>query len=162
MGERFRSLPLLAKILLSTTVAITALFAFTGEIVLRHISQTMSDTLDDEVQNSFRSYTALLNSRAELLASVSRVMSAMNEVRLAFSTGDRATIKDTATELWSKVSDANAMFLVTDPQGKVLASLGGVAPLSLEDKLGVVPEASSKFPEQSSGILLQNGELYHI
>ncbi len=162
MGNWFRRLPLLAKILLSTTVAITALFAFTGEIVLRHISRTMSDTLDEEVQNSFRSSTALLNSRAELLASVSRVMSGMNEVRLAFSTGDRATIQDTASELWSKVSDTNAIFLVADPRGKLLASLGGVAPLSLEKQLNVVTEAAARFPKQSTGILLQGGELYHI
>ena len=162
MRKRFRGLPLLAKILLSTTVAITALFAFTGEIVLRHISRTMSDTIDEEVQNSFRAYSALLNSRAELLASVSRVMSGMNEVRLAFSTGDRATIQDTAGELWSRISDSNAMFLVADPRGKVLASLGGVASLSLEKNLGVVTEAAARFPNQSAGILLQGGELYHI
>src|SRR6185369_5287646 len=91
-------LPLLYKILLSTTVAITVLFALTGQIVLTHIQRTVADSLEEEVRNSFQAYTALLKSRADLLSSVSRILSTMNEVRLAFSTRDRATIMDTASE----------------------------------------------------------------
>ena len=56
----------------------------------------MSDSLEEEVRNSFQAYTSLLKSRAELLSSVSRIMATLPEVRLAFSTGDRATIQDTA------------------------------------------------------------------
>jgi signal transduction histidine kinase len=162
MRFRLSSLPLLAKILLSTSVAITLLFAVTGQIVLRHIRQTMSDTLEDEVRNSFQAYSSLLKSRAELLSSVSHIMAAMPEVRLAFSTGDRATIQDTASELWSRISPSNAMFLVTDPNGKVIASLSGKAPLSLEKQLDVVGEAAHSFPVQTSGFYARNGELYHV
>jgi signal transduction histidine kinase len=162
MRFRLSSLPLLAKILLSTSVAITLLFAVTGQIVLRHIRQTMSETLEDEVRNSFQAYSSLLKSRAELLSSVSHIMAAMPEVRLAFSTGDRATIQDTASELWSRISPSNAMFLVTDPNGGVIASLSGKAPLSLEKQLDVVREAAHSFPEQTSGFYSRNGELYHI
>src|SRR5437667_5427573 len=154
---RFSSLPLLAKILLSTSVAITALFAITGEIVLRNITHTVSDSVEAEVHNSFQAYTAVLKSRTDLLASVSRLLSVMQVVRLAAQTGDRATIEDTAAELWSKVSDAHAIFLVTDPKGKILASLGGVTSIPLDKKLEVVQEAERKFPEQSSGFLFQNG-----
>jgi signal transduction histidine kinase len=162
MRLRFTTLPLLAKILLSTSVAITVLFAITGEIVLNHISRTMSDTLEEEVRNSFQAYTVLLQSRADLLSSASRLLATLPEVRLAFSTGDRATIQDTASELWSKISNANAIFLVTDPDGRVLASLGGVAPISFEKKLDEVRDAAAKFPEQASGFFLRNGELYHL
>jgi signal transduction histidine kinase len=162
MPSRLLRLPLLAKILLSTTVAITILFAFTGEIVLRHIRRTMSESLSEEVQNSFRAYTALLSSRADLLSSVSRILSTMREVRLAFSTGDRATIQDTAGELWSKISDSGAIFLVTDPKGRVLASLGGVTSLSLDNALDVVPQAAGRFPQQVSGFHLLNGGLYYL
>jgi signal transduction histidine kinase len=162
MPFRSSRLPLLAKIMLSTSVALTVLFAITGQIVLGHIRATMSATLEEEVRNSFAAYNSLLESRAELLSSVSRILSAMNEVRLAFSTGDQATIRDTASELWSKVSDSNGIFLVTDPGGKVLASLGGVTPLSREKNLDVVPAVSAKFPAQSTGFLLEGGELYHI
>ena len=156
------SLPLLAKILLSTSVAITVLFAITGQIVLGHINRTLSATLEEEVRNSFRAYSSLLKSRAEWLSSVSRLISLMQEVRLAVSTGDRATIQDTAGELWRKVSDTNAVFLVTDPKGKILASLGGATTIPLEKNLDIVPLAAHKFPEQSSGFLLQNGELIHV
>ena len=162
MIPRFSRLSLLWKILLSTTVAITAVFFITGQIVLGHISQTMWDSLEEEVRNSFQAYTALLQSRADLLASVSRLLTAMTEVRLAVGTGDRATIQDSASELWSKVSQENAIFLVTDPRGKVIASLGGVTAFPLDKNLTVVPEAASRFPEQSKGFLLENGELYHI
>ena len=48
----------------------------------------------------------------------------MSDVRRVFGTGDEATIRDTAGEMWSKVSTEDAFFLVADPQGKVIASLG--------------------------------------
>jgi signal transduction histidine kinase len=159
---RFSRLPLLTKILLSTSVAITLLFAITGQIVLRHIRQTVSDSLEEEVRNSFQAYSSVLKSRAELLSSVSRIMATLPEVRLAFSTGDRATIQDTAKEMWSKISPSNAMFLVTDPAGRVIASLSGSSPMAFEKQLDVVGQARSRFPEQSSGFYSRQGELYHL
>ncbi len=159
---RVSRLSLLWKILLSTTVAVTAVFFITGQILLHHINQTMWDGLEGEVQNSFSAYASLLQARTELLASVSRLMSTMKEVRLAFSTGDRATIQDSASELWSKVSNYNALFLVTDPRGQVITSLGGVTTIPLEKGLSVVSEAARKFPEQSSGFFDSGGELFHI
>jgi signal transduction histidine kinase len=155
-------LPLLAKILLSTSVLITAVFGVTGEIVLHHIQRTVSDGLEDEVRNSFQAYKSLFQARAELLASVSRMMASLPEVRLAFSTGDRATIRDTASELWGKISPSNAIFLVTDPQGRPIASLGGKTPLAGVRELELVPEAAARFPEQSSGFFYRNGELYQV
>jgi signal transduction histidine kinase len=155
-------LPLLAKILLSTSVLITAVFGVTGEIVLHHIQRTVSDGLEDEVRNSFQAYTSLFQARAELLRSVSRMMASLPEVRLAFSTGDRATIRDTASELWAKISPSNAIFLVTDPKGRPIASLGGKTPLADVRELELVPEAAARFPEQSSGFFYRNSELYQV
>ena len=155
-------LPLLAKILLSTSVAVTILFAITGQIVLTNIRRTLSESLEEEVRSSFQAYNSLLNSRKDQLSSVSKLLATMNEVRLAFSTRDRATIQDTAGELWSKISRSNGIFLVTDPQGKVLASLGGSGPLAFEKNLDVVATAAAQFPKQASGFLLQESGLYHI
>src|SRR5579862_1474551 len=155
MNWRFSRLSLLTKILLSTSVAVTVLFALTGELVLSRITQTMSDSLQAEVQNGFQAYTSLLQSRAELLASVSRLLASMAEVRAVLGTGDRATIENTAGELWSNVADSSAMFLVTDPDGKVIASLGGRTTFSLDRNLWVVPEAAKKFPQPSTGFLMQ-------
>jgi signal transduction histidine kinase len=160
---RFSRLPLLTKILLSTSVALTILFAITGQIVLRHIRQSVSDSLEEEVRNSFQAYRSLLKSRADLLSDVSQIMAVLPEVRLAMSTRDGNTIRDTAKEMWSKVSPTNAMFLVTDPRGKVIASLSGSAPpLAFEKQLDVVAAASAQFPKQVSGFYSRNGELYHL
>ena len=40
--------------------------------------------------------------------------------------------------MWRKVSDTNAVFLVTDPKGKILASLGGATTIPLEKNLEIV------------------------
>jgi len=159
---RFSRLSLLWKILLSTSVALTALFAVTGLIVLANVSRTVSASLEQEVKTSFRAYTSLWNSRAEWLRSVSLLLSTMPNVRQVFSTGDRATIQDTAGELWSKVSTENAIFLVTNPNGKVIASLGGATSPAIPKELPVVEAAARRFPETSSGFILENGELYSI
>ena len=155
-------LPLLAKILLSTSVLITVVFAVTGEFVLHHIRQTVSDGLEDEVRNSFQAYKSLFQARADMLGSVSRIMASLPEVRLAFSTGDRATIQDTASELWAKISPSNAIFLVTDPKGRPIASLGGKTPLADVRQLELVTQAATCFPDQSSGFFYRNGELYQV
>jgi signal transduction histidine kinase len=162
MRRRLRRLPLLWKIFLSTSVAVTALFAITGEIVLRYISGAVSAGLEDEVRAGFQAYTSLWNARAEMLSSVSRILSDMSDVRAAFSTGDEATIRDSAGELWNKISDADAMFLVTDARGRVIASLGGPAPLARMKNLDLVRTAATRFPEQASGFFLQEGELYQV
>ena len=162
MRSRFSRLSLLTKIMLSTSVAITALFAITGEIVLRNITKTMFNSLETEVQESFRAYASLWESRTELLNSVSRVVASMSDVRAAFSTRDQATIRDSAGELWSRISDSAGLFLVTDPRGKVIASLGGVTVPSLRTNLDLVTQAGANFPRQASGFSLQEGELYHL
>jgi signal transduction histidine kinase len=160
MRLRFSRLSLLTKILLSTTVAITILFAITGQIVLHNITRTMSDSLQHEVQDSFRAYTSLWKARSDLLSSVSRIMSGMSDVRAAVGTGDRATIQDSLGDLWRKISPENAIFLVTDPEGRTVASLGGKTDLNLP--IEIVQAAAARFPEQADGFFSQNGELYHI
>jgi signal transduction histidine kinase len=100
----------------------------------------------------------------------------MKEVRTAMWTGDKATIEDSAGELWAKISKADAIFLVTEPNGKVLASLGGVTSPSLAQSLAIVRTAAARYPAhiedprevanlQDSGFFFQDGdpcELYQI
>jgi signal transduction histidine kinase len=162
MRRLFARLSLLTKIMLSTSVAITVLFAITGEIVLRNITGSMSASLEAEVQGSFDAYASLWKSRTEMLLKVSRVVASMSDVRRAFGTRDRATISDTAGELWSKISDTEGIFLVTDTRGEVIASLGGAVPALGVDLDNAVAAATEKFPAQSSGFFLHSGELYHI
>jgi signal transduction histidine kinase len=157
----FSRLSLLWKILLSTSVAVTILFAITGEIILNDITRTVSETVNEEVGANFQAYKAYWDSRAERLSAVSLLLSTMPSVRAAFRTGDQATIQDSAGELWRKISDEPAIFLVTDPAGSVIASVGGVTPLSRK-RMDVVRLAAARFPKQASGFLLQDGDLYHI
>ena len=162
MRLRFSRLSLLTKIMLSTSVAITVLFAIAGEIVLRNITKSMSDSLEAEVQGSFHAYASLWEARTGLLNSVSRLLAGMSDVRAAFGTRDQATIRDSASELWSRISTSAGLFLVTDPRGRVIASLGGVTAPSLRKDLDLVQSAEARFPQQSSGFFLEAGELYNL
>ena len=139
-------LSILWKILLSTSVALTVLFAITGLIVQNHVINTTSKSLEEEVTASFQAYESLWRSRAEKLASVSLTLSLMSDVRSAFSTGDQLTIRDTAGELWVKISDENALFLVTDPRGRIIAYLGGAPQASLSKEFPAVRAAAPNLP----------------
>jgi Signal transduction histidine kinase len=158
----FSRLSLLWKILLSTSVALTALFAITGLIVQNHVIKTTEMSLEEEVRSSSQAYESLWKSRADKLGSVSLILSGMSDVRAAFSTRDQATIRDTAGELWAKISDQNALFLVTDPNGRVIASLGGVPTSPLGRDLPVVRAAYSQFPRQAAGFMEREGHLFQI
>ena len=158
----FPRLSLLHKILLSTSVSLTVLFALTGLAVQNSVVTSTTNSLNEEVKTSFQAYDSLWRSRAELLKSVSLILSTMSDVRAAFSTGDQATIRDTAGELWAKVSEENAVFLVTDPRGGVIASLGGLPLATLGENVPVVALASAQFPKQVSGFLVQQGRLYEV
>lgn len=152
---------LLWKILLSTSVAITILFAATAYLVQRNVVETTSRNLQEEVNASLGAYQSLWNSRAEQLQSVSKVLSTMSDVRAAFNTRDEATIRDTAGELWSRISKQDAVFLVTNPEGHVIASLGAREDAFGSD-LNVVQEARRHFPKQVTGFLVSNGQLFQM
>lgn len=156
-----RHLSLLWKILFSTSVAITALFGLTGWIVQREAIRATSETLEVELRASFRAYDSLWRARAKLFASISSILSSMSDVRAAFGTMDQQTIRDKAGELWSKVSSEAAVFVVADPRGRPIASIG-TPPFGNSGDLPVVRQAAPAFPKQSSGFLLQDGRLYQV
>ena len=157
MIERFSRLSLLWKILLSTSTAVTLLFALTGWIVLRNAVETTTRTMEDELGASFQAYQSLWQARAELLSSVSLTLSQMSDVRAAFGTQDPATIRDTANELWKRLAIKDADFLVTDARGRVIAPAHDM-PITEQD----VSAAAARFLKQgqASGILVRGGHLY--
>ena len=124
--SRLSRISLLWKIMLSTSLTLAVLLLVTGRLVQQHVVRISTLGLEQEVQSSLQAYESLWRARAQMLSSVSLLLSTMSDVRAAFSTGDRATIQDTAGEIWSKVSEENAFFMVTDPRGHVVASLGGI------------------------------------
>ncbi len=160
MAPVWKQPSLLWKILLSTSTAITLLLAITGWFVQDQMLGAMSQTVESEMRVSSQAYDALWQSRAEKLRSVSLLLSNMSDVRSAFRTQDAATIRDTASEMWNRVSQASGIFLVTDPQGGVIASLGGVR--GVGESVAAVREASRNFPSQTAGFVVQNGRLYQM
>ena len=94
------------------------------------------------------------------LRSVSLVLSNMSDVRAAFQTNDRATIRDTAAEIWSKISQSSALFLVTDPRGEVIASLGGGEVLG--NRIDVVREAAAQVSRPDAGFAVVGDRLYEL
>ena len=158
--HRLSSVSLLWKTLLSTSIAVTVLFGIMGWFVQDSAIRATSLSLEDEVRASFHAYDSLWRARAEMLKKVSLVLSNMAEVRAAFGTGDRATIQDTAKELWDKISRDDAIFVVADPRGKVVASLGGRLDSALNQDLPVVRAAAASFPQQASGFMISGEHLY--
>ncbi len=154
-------LSLRARILIAIAAAVTLLFAVTGWIVQRHAANLVSLSLEEEIRTGFRAYEALWQAREEMLATVSLLLSRMPDVRAAFSTDDPATIRDTAAEIWNKMAREDALFLVCDPEGRVIASLGA-QPEVEEERLGLVARATSRFPGQASGFHAVGGGFYQV
>src|SRR5580658_8154845 len=159
---RFSRLSLLWKILIPTSLVMTLGFAITGWLVQREVVSASYASVEDEAKASFQAYESLWTARANLLGSVSKILSTMSDVRAAVSTGDRATIRDTAGELWSKISEEDAFFLVADGQGRVVASLGQPASFAPNDDLPMVPAARAQFPKQASGFVQKGDELFQV
>ncbi len=161
----YRRLSLLWKIWLSTSVALTALFALTGWIVQRHALETTSRSVQEEVQTSFQAYVSLWRARAEMLRSVAAVISSMPNVRAAFGTRDPLTIRDAAQEVWSRVAhdlEESAFFLVTDPEGNLVAVLGEPPAARLPRSWELVGESRARFPAQVAGFAVLDGSLVQL
>jgi signal transduction histidine kinase len=166
MRLSLRRIPLLWRIFFSTSIAIAALFAATGWVVQTYAARVSEQSLEREVRTSLQAYEALWTTRAQTLAVVSNVISSMSDVRAAFGTRDKATIRDTAQELWSRASPSrvaqeDAIFLVLSPTGAVIASPGGDQPNSWPAALpleGIVKQ----FPRQVLGFLPQESRLYYV
>jgi len=159
---RFSRLSLLWKILLPTSLVMTLSFAITGWLVQRDVVRASYTSVEEEAKASFQAYESLWKARANRLGAISEILSTMSDVRAAFGTADPATIRDTADELWSRVSHEDAFFLVADGQGRVVASLGQPASFALNDDLPMVRAARAQFPKQASGFVQKGDELFQV
>ncbi len=159
---KFSRLSLLWKILIPTSLVMTAAFAITGWLVQRSVISSTYAGVEQEARGSFQAYDSLWKARANLLASISQILSTSDVIRRAFGTGDQATIQDTAGELWSKVSSEDEFFLVSDAQGRIIASLGGPGAFFPREDLSMVRSARSVFPKQASGFVARDGELFQV
>src|SRR5690349_5477993 len=146
MKFRLHSVSLLWRILFSTSIAITALFAAMGWLLQDQFVRIASTTLGEETRASFRAYESLWKARGDQLASISLILSRLFSVRSAFSTGDGATIRDSASEVWDQLSRPETLFLVCDPNGAVIASVAGP---HADRQMAVVRSAAREFPKQA-------------
>jgi signal transduction histidine kinase len=151
---------LLFRIIVSTSIAVTLVFALTGWMLQRHAAAVSERSLEEEIRTSLQAYESLWSSRIHNLAAISRVMSSMPDVRAAFMTRDQATIRDTAEQVWSQANEGNATFLVLDPLGQTIASLGGSAAFSADPAM--IRGARAQFPRQVSGYARRGKHLYYV
>lgn len=164
---RFSRLSLLCKIMLPTSIVLTLVFAAAGWLVQNSVVKTTSASVSHEARASFQAYKSLWQARADRLATVSRILSTMSDIRRVLGTGDAATIADTTGEMWSRVSGEDAFFLVADPQGRVIALQGAAVLRSTpafrpRDEFPEVVASRPRFPEQTSGFVERNGQLFQV
>src|SRR6185503_10323186 len=163
MKLKLHSVSLLWRILFSTSIAITLLFAAMGWLLQDQFVTIASATLEDEVRASFRAYESLWTARGDQLAGVSLILSRLPSVRSAFNTGDGATIRDSASEIWDQLSRPETLFLVCDPKGAVIASVAGPEGSGKAgphlSRIAFVPAAAREFPKQARGFVTLGARL---
>jgi signal transduction histidine kinase len=154
-------LPLRWRMFLATSLTVTALFALAGWGMQRYVITQTDANVRAEIRASIQSYQSVWKAKTQVIAATTALMGAMSDVRAAFLTRDQQTIRDSAQELWSRVSDQSAVFLVLTPDGHLLASLGAN---SADLPVSTIPlrEAASRFPKQLAGYLRVNRRLLYI
>jgi signal transduction histidine kinase len=152
---------LLWRIFFSTSIAITILFLALGLTIQEQFVRIATETLEQEARASFQAYESLWRARADQLATVSLVLSRMPDVRAAFGTRDKATIRDTAREVWDQLARPGGLFLVCSPDGAVIASIGSANDPDPADA-SFVRTAARRFPQQARGFVPLGGTLYQI
>lgn len=161
MMSLFHRIPLQWRVFLATSLTITLLFVLAGWGLQDYALSVADQSVRSEIRASIQVYEALWKARTQVLSATTALMSAMSDVRAAVMTRDERTIRDSAGELWSRISDQSAAFAVLDPEGQVIASLTGG---SGEFTLPEVPlrEIRSRFPRQLAGYVRQGSKLFYL
>jgi signal transduction histidine kinase len=161
MKTLFNHIPLQWRVFLATSLTITLLFVVAGWGLQNYALSVAGQSVRSEIRASIQVYEALWKARTQVLSASTALMSAMSDVRAAVMTRDERTIRDSAGELWSRVSNQSAAFAVLDPEGQVIASLsGGNGDFTLPQ----VPlkDVRSRFPRQLAGYVRQGSKLFYI
>ncbi len=162
MKTQLRRIPLRWRVFLATSITITILFAVAGWALQRYALSVADQSIRQEIRGSIQAYDAVWKARRQVLSASSALMSGMSDVRAAFMTRDQTTIRDSAQELWSRVSnDQSAVFLVLDAEGHLICALGNNG-----DQLSAaeipLKEVASRFPNQMAGYLREHSKLFYI
>ena len=161
MKQRFSRMPLRWRVFTATSITITLLFVLAGCVLQNYALSVADQSVRAQIRASMQAYEALWKARTQVLSAATALMGAMSDVRAAFMTRDERTIRDSAEELWSRISDQSAAFVVLDPEGQVITSLGAsrngfsLPPIPLQ-------QVRAKFPRQLAGYLRENTRLFYV
>src|SRR6185312_3689234 len=137
------------------------LFMLAGWGLQDYALSVADESVRAEIRASLQAYEAVWRGRTQVLSATTALMAQMPDVRAAFGTRDELTIRDSAGELWRHISDQSAAFLVLDPVGHLISSLGADS-----DGLAVpqIPmnEVRRRFPPQLAGYLHQGSKLFYV
>ena len=154
-------IPLQWRVFLATSITITILFVRAGLGLQDYALSVADQSVRSEIRASIQAYEALWKGRTQVLAATTALMAQMPNVRAAFGTRDKLTIRDSAGDLWKHISDQSAAFLVLDPEGHLISSLGADS-----DDLAVpqipMKEVRRRFPAQLAGYLRQGSKLFYM
>jgi signal transduction histidine kinase len=161
MKNPFAGMPLGWRIFIATSITITILFAGAGWGLQQYAISQADENVRAEIHASVQAYEAVWNARTEVLSATSALISGMSDVRAAFLTHDPKTIRDSAQDLWSRVSDSSAIFFVLDAEGQLVSSLGKN---SQDLPVSAIPlrPAAEHFPGQVAGYLRNGTNLFYI
>ena len=161
MKSPFAEMPIGWRVFGATSITVTILFAAAGWGLQQYAISVADENVRSEIRASIQAYEAVWKARTQLLSATSALMGGMSDVRAAFLTRDANTIRDSAQELWSRVSDASAAFLVLDAEGHLISSLGKD---SGEFPVAAIPlrQAAWRFPRQLAGYLRNGETLFYV
>jgi signal transduction histidine kinase len=161
MTTAFGNVPLQWRVFIATSITITILFVLAGLGLQDYALSVADQSVRSEIRASIQAYEAVWKGRTQVLSATTALMAQMPNVRAAFGTRDEATIRDSAGDLWKHISDQSAAFLVLDPEGHLISSLGADS-----DDLAVpqIPmnEVRMRFPAQRAGYLRQGTKLFYM
>jgi signal transduction histidine kinase len=155
-------LSLLWKIWLSTSVALTAVFALTGYFLQMSMQETAANSVRQEVQASSKAYEALWQARTEMLESLAALLSATAATGKTLESRDPEAGK-TLLVLWDRATadlEGRSFLILTNPFGRpVISSFPDSAPV---DPAALLSKMGDRFPEPAAGYFVQNSVLHQV
>ncbi len=161
MRRSFGRIPLQWRVFLATSITITVLFMLAGWGLQDYALSVADESVRAEIHASLQAYEAVWRGRTQVLSATTALMAQMPDVRAAFGTRDELTIRDSAGELWRHISDQSAAFLVLDPEGHLISSLGADSDDFVVPQIPM-KEARARFPTQLAGYLHQGSKLFYV
>lgn len=150
-----RRVPLLWKIWLSTSVALTALFVIIGIFLQRSVQDTAVRSLEEEARASAQAYDGLLEARAAVLQSIAAVFSVIP------AAGDAKAPQNAVWKSMAEGLETTAFVELTDSQGEMIRVLAGDAEV-VPDVQKLVAASKNRFPKQASGFFVHHSMLYQV